>query len=158
MQTTLFRGLTGRVVLALLALSTTAFAGCKKAPPPAPAVRAQIVKDIPRIPGATLLDTAGTDDAERWTFIVVLPYDSARRFFQDTLPKLGWAVMGETERRDRETLNLYADKASNHMWVQMQGQLWEFGIRRTMYTVIAAAGGRPDSTAPVRPLPLPARP
>ena len=136
-----------------------AFPACRKnSTPEVLPPRAQIIKDLPRIPNATLLDTAGTPEAERWTSVVATRYDSTRRFFQDTLPKLGWTIGSETENRERETLDLYVQKGDQNVWIQLRGQLWEFGIRRTLYTVIAAQGGARDSTAPVRALPMPARP
>ena len=159
MQMTLFGAPGGRCTALLAVAAALALTACRKNNvPEAVPPRAQIVKDLPRIPNATLLDTAGTPEAERWTHIVVLPFDSTRRFFRDTLPKLGWTIGSDIENRERETLDLYAQKGDQNIWIQLRGQLWEFGVRRTMYTVIAAQGSRPDSTAPVRPLPMPAHP
>jgi len=159
MQTTRFGAMNSRFASGLMLLLLP-LAACRKnnTPDPLPP-RAQIMKDFPRIPAATLLDTAGTPEAERWTHIVVLPFDSSKKFFRDTLPRLGWTIGAGNENQARETLDMYAQKGRQNVWIQLHGQLWEFGIRRTMYTVIAAEGGSHDSSsAPVRPIQVPNRP
>ena len=143
----------------LLLLSLLPAAACTRSDAPDALPRAQIMKDFPRIPAANRIDTAGTAEAERWAYIVVLPFDSSKKFFRDTLPKLGWTIGSDNENRALETLDLYAQKGRQNVWIQLRGELWEMGIKRTRYAVIAAEGAPRESiTAPVRPIQVPNRP
>ena len=101
MQMTLFGTARRRFTVVTAVAAVVVLSGCQKGDDPAMGAppRAEIIKELPRIRNAVTIDTAGTPEAEHWTFRVLQPFDSTRSFFQDTLPKLsGLARITQTLR------------------------------------------------------------
>jgi hypothetical protein len=128
---------TARYLAAAAALLTLAAPACKakdNVPQPLAMVRPHIIKDIPALPGAIVTDTAGSEDAERRSYLSQLPFDSVRNYYRTMLPAQGWAIIGD--RGDSVELDLYTRKDAQTVWVHIK----RVGSRATEYTVIANGG------------------
>lgn len=122
---------------AAAALLTLAAPACKpkeEAPPPLAVLRPQIIKDLPPLPGVIVTDTAGSDDAERRSYLAQVSFDSVRSYYRTMLPAQGWAIIGD--RGDSTELDLYTRKGVQTVWVHIK----RLGARATEYTVIANGG------------------
>ena len=108
--------------LAVLALAPAACKGREAAPPPPPpaAPRPRIIKDVPIAGVVEFGDTTGTPDAERLTMRVNLPGDSVIAFYRAQLPPLGWDVVGDHADVQTGTLDLYAKKGAQNLWVHVE--------------------------------------
>lgn len=122
---------------AAAALLTLSAAACKpkdEVPPPLAVLRPEILKDIPTLPGAIVTDTAGSEDAERRSYLSQLRFDSVQSYYRTMLPAQGWAVIGD--RGDSVELDLYTRKGALTLWVHLK----RLGTMATEYTLIANAG------------------
>jgi hypothetical protein len=129
------------VVAALLTLAAPACKPKDEDPQPLAALRPEILKDIPALPGAIVTDTAGSDDAERRSYVSQLRFDSVQSYYRTMLPAQGWAIIGD--RGDTVELDLYTRKGALTLWVHLK----RLGPLATEYILIAN-GGQSTPTTP----------
>ncbi len=115
-------------------------AGGGSAPP-----RAEVLTNVPVMLGSGLLDTTGTEDAERRTYVAQAPLDSAAAFYRRILPGIGWQVVGDRGGGDAATIDLHYRKADAALWVQLR----RLDPVTTEYTLIGTSG-RPVAGDTVR--------
>ena len=97
---------------------------------------------LPRVPGSIVVDTTGTEDAERLTMVVPVSGDSVGAFYRTALEARGWSIMGD--RSEGDVLDLHAVKEPGlAAWVHIERQ----DTASARYTVIATGprGPAPDS-------------
>ena len=150
MRTTSISGRARRITApaaALLILTGACRRDEREAPLPP---RAEVLKDVPALSFARLADTTGAEDAERRTYLTLLPFDTVGTFYRDTLPKLGWSIM--SDQGDSARLDMLSTKGGLSLWVHAETEVVQ-GIRRTRFTLIGSSTGlvidaglpRPDS-------------
>lgn len=137
---------------ALVLILTDCQGQTDRTPPPPP--RAEILKDVPTVPGSTLRDTTGSQDAERRTWRVQVVLDSVRAFYRDTLPRLGWSLM--SEQGDTALYNMYARRGGTTLWVRAEIAPLPPNVRIlsggfTIYTLIASADSASIPVPPATP-------
>lgn len=110
--------------------------------------RAAFLANVPEVPGSRLTDTTGAEDAQRASYVVLLPLDTVRMFYLRLLPALGWTL--RSDQRDRTVANLYLEKDSSVLWIRATPQ-----GAGTTYTLIGSYSTGPDAPAvsPLRPRP-----
>jgi len=129
---------------AAAALVTLAATACKtrdETPQPLAMLRPQIIKDFPTLPGAIVTDTAGSEDAERRSYLSQVAFDSVRSYYRRMLAAQGWMIIGD--RGDSVELDLYTRKDSQTVWVHIR----RLGPVATEYTLIANGGQSTPGTA-----------
>ncbi|MFI5280589.1 MAG: hypothetical protein ACHQU1_08845 [Gemmatimonadales bacterium] len=117
-----------------LALALASCRGREPAPQPH-APRAAILNGIPSAAQSVLRDTAGTADAEQWTYTTSLPFDTTASFYRAMLPELGWQVMSDRSDAPAGSIDLYAKKGTQTLWLHLEKQTDAL----TQYTLIATA-------------------
>lgn len=144
-----------RAIPALCLGLLAAVPACKPKPeaaaPPGPP-RTQILKDIPVFIGAITTDTAGTEDAERASYIVRVTFDTVTAFYRRMLPTLGWQIM--SDQGDSLMRDLYLRKAGQALWLHFEKP----GLLATTYTIIGTRADSAIGTAGPNQLPPPRRP
>jgi hypothetical protein len=128
---------TPSILAVAAALLMVAAAGCKpkdELPQPLGVLRPEILKDIPALPAAIVTDTAGSEDAERRSYLSQVSFDSVQSYYRTMLPAQGWAIIGD--RGDSLELDLYTRKGGQTLWIHIK----RLGLRATEYTLIASAG------------------
>ena len=140
---------------ALLALPILALAACKD-DAPARSNRASVLIFTPKVPGSVVIDTTGTEDAERLTMIVPVSGDSVARYFRTVLGGWGWELMNDRSAGD--AIDLYARKGptgNSTLWIHIERQ----DTLSARYTMIAntpvSAGDTSVATSPPASAPAP---
>jgi hypothetical protein len=125
----------------LLALPILLLAACRdSAPPRAP--RPSALLFTPKVPGSLVVDTSGTEDAERLVMVVPTSADSVARYLRATIGRAGWRL--QNDRTDGPITDLYASDgpfATGSLWIHIEAQ----DSLSARYTMIATL--RPDSAA-----------
>jgi hypothetical protein len=123
-----------RLPAALAALGVALFSACKKheAPVVAHRPRPEVVSAIPTLARAVQLDTTGTEDAERVTWSVALPFDTVVAIYHKMLPGLGWLT--QSDEGDSTQRSLYMTKDSFSVWMHFT----KAGPESTQWTVVGS--------------------
>ncbi|HEY2806215.1 MAG TPA: hypothetical protein VGI92_10205 [Gemmatimonadales bacterium] len=130
------------LLLALLA----AISDCQKAqapaeePPPSVPPRVHVIRDIPVLPGASLVDTMGAPGAERSVYRVGVPFAMVTDYYKRELPKLGYAILNQ--HGDSATLDLYSRKDRRDLWMHFVKR----SSTTTEWSVMGTAAPVPDSS------------
>jgi hypothetical protein len=93
--------------------------------------RASFLRNVPEVPHSRLIDTTGSEDAQRASYYAPLPLDTVRLFYRRLLPPLGWKM--RNEQASRAMYNLYFEKDSATLWIRGTPQ-----GAGTAYTMIGA--------------------
>jgi hypothetical protein len=120
---------------ALLALTALALGACEKAPPPPPPrpPRPAVLIFVPKVQRSIVVDTTGTEDAERVTLVVPVSGDSVAQFYRGRLPPLGWRI--RNDRASGAVIDLYLEggPVGSSLWVHIERQ----DTASARYTLIA---------------------
>ena len=137
------------LLLALLAAAACEGNERSQTPPPSPRGRAHVIRDIPVLPGATVVDTTGTSEAERATWRIGLPFSAVSDYYLRELPKRGYTILNR--HADTAVYDIYARRDRRDLWMHFV-KLSKFA---TEWTILGAPAPIPDSTRvrPVTPRP-----
>jgi hypothetical protein len=128
---------------ALLALPIVLLAACGRDEPPRPP-RAAVLLFTPKLPGSVVVDTGGTEEAERLTLVVPVSGDSVARYYRNLLGGAGWVLTND--RSSGGLIDLYArggPVGTSTLWIHIERQ----DTVSARYTLIAVTPTTPlDST------------
>lgn len=113
---------------------------------PSPRGRARVIHDIPVRPGAIIVDTTGTVEAERATYRTPEAFDTVTNYYKQLLPRLGYQILNQ--RGDSAILDLYSRKERRDLWMHFERR--PIG---TEWTVLGSAAPVPDSSRLKRMIP-----
>jgi hypothetical protein len=91
-----------------------------------------VLARVPILVPAVLTDTTGTEDTDRRSFLVDMPFDTVAAYYRRMLPASGWLIMND--RGDSTILDLYARRGDTTVWVHVEPR-----GRGTAYTLIGSA-------------------
>jgi hypothetical protein len=113
-----FRGVKTPIVL-LAALALAACTGGDNAGQDESAVKTPpVLVGVPFIEGSEVVDTSGTREAARVTFLIPMPSDSVAAFYRRRLAAEGWRIVGDVA--DAGGVDLYAERNGPPLWVHIR--------------------------------------
>jgi hypothetical protein len=110
--------------------------GRKETPAP-PRVHTHVLAYVPKLRGSIVVDTSGTDEAERLTMVIPVSGDSVARFYRSVLPPIGWRIRSDVD--DSALTDIYAEgpqggRDGPTLWIHIEHQ----DTLSARYTLIAS--------------------
>jgi len=133
---------------------------CGRKAEPAPLRKTHVLTFVPKLRGSIVVDTTGTDQAERLTMVVPVSGDSVARYYRVTLPAIGWRI--KSDRTDSTLTDIYAEGPQGgtngpSLWIHIEHQD-TLSARYTLISSFPAAQRMADSSSRRPAAPPAARP
>ena len=146
------------VLIAALLAAPGALASCGRKGEPTHQRKTHVLTFVPKLRGSIVVDTTGTDQAERLTMVVPVSGDSVARYYRVTLPANGWRI--KSDHTDSTLTDIYAEGPQGgitgpSLWIHIEHQD-TLSARYTLISTFPAAQRMADS-ASQHPAPPPAK-